>query len=180
MQLTDLSSSHLISCKIEEISAREALPIVVGGTMYYVQHLVFPGRLVSANEESTAGKDLHREHRRTPSNFVESKMSGMPKEIIDLVQSLPELPPISTSSTFPPGFPTNRLHIDFRSVDTFCSALHQALQRIDPAMAAKLHWLDVRKVRRSIEIALQSGRTQSEILEEQRQAPVNARRVWRD
>jgi tRNA dimethylallyltransferase len=38
--------SH-ISRKIEEMHARDVLPVIVGGTTYWVQHLLFPNRLIA-------------------------------------------------------------------------------------------------------------------------------------
>lgn len=106
---------------IEEIQARGRLPILVGGTHYYTQSLLFRDRLAEQDEE----QNKH-----------------------EFVESTSEKWPILQEST---------------------ERLLEELNRVDPAMAERWHPNDRRKIQRSLEIYLQTGRKASEIYTEQRQ-----------
>lgn len=105
---------------IEEIRARGRLPIVVGGTHYYTQSLLFEDQLAE-------NRDDHGE-----AQFVES-----PEE----------------------QWPVLREPTD---------VLLEELKKVDPIMAERWHPKDRRKIQRSLEIYLQSGRKASEVYEQQR------------
>ena len=134
--------------------------------MYFIQHLLFPGRLVSAQDQP-AGAD-HAGSLETPSVISEAN-SQLTSDMTELLAVLLDLPAVSTSSAFPPDFPLKRLPTAYRSIEAFSAALYAILQVIDPAMSRKWHWKDVRKVRRSVEVALQTGRRHSDIMREQQQ-----------
>lgn len=106
---------------IEEIHARGKLPILVGGTHYYTQSLLFRDRLAERDEEQNRNE------------FVESTADKWP---------------ILQEST---------------------ETLLAELKRVDPAMAERWHPNDRRKIQRSLEIYLQTGRKASDIYTEQRQ-----------
>lgn len=107
---------------IREIRSRGKLPIVVGGTHYYINGLLFENALV--------------DHTEVPSDRVpESEEDGESKY------------PILNAST---------------------EDILKRLREVDPAMADKWHPNDRRKISRSLEIYLQTGRTASEIYKEQR------------
>lgn len=103
---------------IDEIQARGKLPILVGGTHYYTQSLLFHERF--------------------------SELEGDREYVEDTAQKWPIL-----------AEPTEML-------------LEQ-LRRVDPIMADRWHPNDRRKIQRSLEIYLQTGRPASEIYAEQRQ-----------
>lgn len=106
---------------IEEIHARGRLPILVGGTHYYTQSLLFRDRLAEQDEEQSKPQ------------YVENTAEKWP-----ILQQ-----------------PTETLLAE--------------LNRVDPAMADRWHPNDRRKIQRSLEIYLQTGRKASEIYSEQRQ-----------
>lgn len=95
---------------IEEIQGRGKLAIVVGGTHYYIQALLFPGSLLDGE---------HAEER------------------LDILQEPTEV-------------------------------LIEKLREVDPVMAARWHPGDRRKIQRSLEIYLTTGRKASEIYDEQK------------
>ena len=134
--------------------------------MYFIQHLLFPGRLVSAQGQPDEAD--HAGSFESPSVITEADSQLRPN-MFELLAVLLDLPAVSTSSEFPPDFPLERLPAGYRSIEAFSAALYAILQAIDPAMAKKWHWKDVRKVRRSIEVALQTGRRHSDIMREQQQ-----------
>lgn len=73
--------------KIDDIHNQNKIPIVVGGTSYWIQHLIFPDRLV--------GKDPR------PSHSSEHLLSKLSPEERDLFNKLPDPPP--SASTDPNG-----------------------------------------------------------------------------
>jgi tRNA dimethylallyltransferase len=105
---------------IEDIRSRGKLPILVGGTHYYTQSLLFRDRLADQSDNTS------------PSTFVPNTLEKWPilKE------------------------PTEVLLTE--------------LKRVDPIMADRWHPNDRRKIQRSLEIWLQTGKRASDIYAEQR------------
>ncbi|EME47504.1 hypothetical protein DOTSEDRAFT_125125 [Dothistroma septosporum NZE10] len=106
---------------IEEIRSRGRLPILVGGTHYYTQSLLFRDRLAEDETERTSG-------------FAADTSVKWP---------------ILREST----------HV-----------LSEELRKVDPVMADRWHPNDRRKIQRSLEIYLQTGRRASDIYADQRAA----------
>jgi tRNA dimethylallyltransferase len=123
---------------IEEIRGRGKLPILVGGTHYYTQSLLFRDRLAEAegDGEGEEGNKKDREEAQGPTEDLEDKY------------------PILKEST---------------------EKLLETLQDVDPVMAERWHPNDRRKIQRSLEIYLQTGRKASEIYAEQRLAQSTSR-----
>jgi tRNA dimethylallyltransferase len=111
---------------IREIRSRGRLPILVGGTHYYTEAVLFNGHLLG-------GKDAvcEREARDTGQEF-----------------------PILDAPT---------------------SEILAKLREVDPKIANRWHPDDRRKIRRSLEIWLQTGKTASQTYEEQSQQRLNLR-----
>ena len=125
------------------------VPIVVGGTAYWIQHLIFPGRL-AVEPDQVSGPDSSLPLGSVPlSDGLSSTLSQLTPDLRELFDALPEIPP---SAVDDPGA---------------ALALYNLLQALDPAVAARWHWRDTRKVLRSLEIMRESGRRVSEILREQ-------------
>jgi tRNA dimethylallyltransferase len=134
--------------QINETHARGQLPIVVGGTAYWMQHLLFPDRLTSVPEPDSSGSDL------APSPALEKAVAALPEPLAQLYGRLPDLP-----------LP------EAEDLDGTL-ALHQLLSALDPAVAERWHWKDARKVLRSLTIIRENGRLNSEIIAEQSQAVI--------
>jgi tRNA dimethylallyltransferase len=115
---------------IEEIRSRGKLPILVGGTHYYTQSLLFRDRLAETEEDGQDG-GKKKDSEQGPLDNLE-----------DTYPILKE--------------PTEKLL--------------EKLREIDPVMAERWHPNDRRKIQRSIEIYLQTGRKASDIYAEQRLA----------
>lgn len=107
--------------KITDIRSRGKLPILVGGTHYYIQSVLFRDRLADRAEDTS-----DRE-------FLPDPASKWP--ILDQ--------------------PTDVLLAE--------------LTKVDPAMAERWHPNDRRKIQRSLELWLQTGRRASDIYAEQRE-----------
>ncbi|KAJ2985757.1 hypothetical protein NUW58_g5361 [Xylaria curta] len=110
---------------IKEIRDRGKLPIVVGGTLYYVQALLFEGSLISSNEIEP-GEIQFRSQDENKTQF-----------------------PILDEPT----------HV-----------ILEKLRQVDPSMAERWHPDDRRKIKRSLEIYLTTGKRASDIYAEQRGA----------
>lgn len=122
----------------------------MGGTSYWIQHLIFPNRLI-------------RENPGPPFSFgsSESLLSKLSLEERDLFDKLPDPPP--SASTDPDG----------------ALAMHRLLQTLDPTVASRWHWRDTRKVHRNLKIIAETGRLPSEIIAEQSETGLTARYVRR-
>jgi tRNA dimethylallyltransferase len=119
---------------IEEVRSRGKLPILVGGTHYYTQSLLFRDRLAETEGDGQDG-EKKEESEQGP------------------LDNLEDTYPILKEST---------------------EKLLEKLQEIDPVMAQRWHPNDRRKIQRSIEIYLQTGRKASDIYAEQRLATATA------
>jgi tRNA dimethylallyltransferase len=110
---------------IKEIRSRGKLPILVGGTHYYTQSLLFEERLV-ADEPGTENDESH----------------GLSQEEIARRFPILERPN---------------------------EEILEKLREVDPIMAERWHYNDRRKIQRSLEIYLMSGKRASDIYAEQRE-----------
>ncbi|KAF2838269.1 tRNA isopentenyltransferase [Patellaria atrata CBS 101060] len=104
---------------IDEIRSRGRLPILVGGSHYYTQALLFRDQL---NAELSEEEYQHTIDSRKP----------------------------------------------YPILDEPTEAIWEKLNEVDPVMAARWHPKDRRKIQRSLEIWLKTGRKASEVYEEQR------------
>ncbi|KAH9815270.1 IPP transferase-domain-containing protein [Melampsora americana] len=179
----------------QEIHDRGRLPIVVGGTGYYIQNLIMPGRLSKDASSTTTGleKDIRALQsvdfpplsqltrpyilddfiqRKFPLTLVED-FNKLPTDILQLCFLAPSLPPFSSPKAFPPHFPTHCLPPSFQppnaTAEDFSLALYNALRVIDPEMSERWHWRDLRKVRRSVEVPVCTGKKMSAVVAEQDQ-----------
>ncbi|KIK91129.1 hypothetical protein PAXRUDRAFT_831107 [Paxillus rubicundulus Ve08.2h10] len=132
---------------IEESHSRNEIPIVVGGTSYWIQHLLFPNRLVNEHLSSTPG-GASTPHR-IMSTSLERSISQLPPDLLDIWRTLPRHPPNAVTN------PEDTL------------SLHRLLQALDDAVASRWHWRDTRKILRSLQIMKETGRTPGEIISEQ-------------
>lgn len=108
--------------KIKEIRSRGRLPILVGGTHYYTQSLLFHDALTKQDHETDIEKEANES---TDHNW-----------------------PILEGPT---------------------EDMLSELRKVDPTMADRWHPNDRRKIRRSLEIYLQTNRKASDIYAEQRE-----------
>lgn len=114
---------------IEEIRSRGRLPILVGGTHYYTQSLLFRDQLAEKVEEQAQR---------------------------EFVEDMSERWPILKQPT---------------------DVLLEELKKVDPVMAERWHPNDRRKIQRSLEIFLQTGKRSSEIYAEQREKKQSASEI---
>lgn len=123
---------------IDEIRARGKTPVLVGGTHYYTQAVLFKDQLVGEGEGDAASEDEDGLGQSAPA-------AGATAEATELS---------STSEKWP-------------ILDSSPEVLMEKLKEVDPVMAQRWHPKDVRKIRRSLEIYFQTGRRASDIYAEQ-------------
>ncbi|KDN39017.1 hypothetical protein K437DRAFT_228230 [Tilletiaria anomala UBC 951] len=119
-----------------------SLPIIAGGTTYYIQHLLFPGRLLSAS----AGASIY------PPEVQETldKFSPEEKQLWALIQEDDNAGELLKPEELE----------DPR-------ALWDLLHKVDPLMARRWHFKDTRKVLRSLRVLQTSGKCHSQWITEQ-------------
>lgn len=145
--------------------------------MYFIQHLLFPGNLVSADDGQSPAADTPTTLEDLPS-WLQTAVAQLSLDLQRVLFTISQLPNISTPDGFPLGFPIESLPESYREAEKLSVGLHTALQAIDPAMAARWHWRDIRKVRRSVEVAIQTGKPHSQIIVEQKKEPVTSEYVF--
>ncbi|KAI0515428.1 IPP transferase-domain-containing protein [Xylaria bambusicola] len=121
---------------IKEIRSRGKLPIVVGGTHYYVHALLFEGYLLESNAVEPAEIRFRSQHE----NWSQFPILNKPTHV-----------------------------------------MHEKLREVDPVMAERWHPDDRRKIKRSLEIYLTTGKRASDIYAEQQKAKLatsDARGPW--
>ncbi|GBB86451.1 hypothetical protein RclHR1_12890006 [Rhizophagus clarus] len=104
---------------IDDIHNRHGVPIIVGGTNYYIQSLLWNNSLIDIDDNESNIED---------------------KEILNAEPKI----------------------------------VYERLQEVDPVMASKWHWNDTRRVRRSLQVYLETGKPHSEWIKQQNLPEVKA------
>ncbi|KAF2225758.1 IPP transferase-domain-containing protein [Elsinoe ampelina] len=128
---------------IEDIRSRGKLPILVGGTHYYTQSLLFHDRLTGESQ---------------------AKETDSAQAEVDLDTD------VSTTGSY------EDVKTKFSILEASTEEILSRLKEVDPVMASRWHPNDRRKIQRSLEIWLQTGRRASDIYAEQKNkqgAPTN-------
>ncbi|KZO91577.1 tRNA isopentenyltransferase [Calocera viscosa TUFC12733] len=128
---------------IQSIHAEGGIPIVVGGTSYWMQHLLLHSKLPSLEVEARPNP----QESPQMSAVLQAAVSTLPKESLDLWENLP------------PTAPADDHESSLR--------LHTLLMALDPPMAQRWHWKDVRKLLRSLWVIKDSGRLATDVFASQ-------------
>jgi tRNA dimethylallyltransferase len=133
--------------------ARNVLPVIVGGSSYWVQHLLFPNRLVADLNKQINTENV--EYFPIVKQALES-LSGEQQQLF------------------------NTLHLGNTRFDTplsddYSLRLHTLLSSIDPDMASRWHWRDTRRVLRNLQIIKETGQRASDVVRGQDQCGNEAR-----
>ncbi|KAE9407010.1 tRNA isopentenyltransferase [Gymnopus androsaceus JB14] len=135
---------------VDDAHKNNQIPIIVGGTSYWIQHLLFPNRLAkdinSETDQRPSSPALERSE--IPEDLAKS-INSLPPELLDLFKSLPV--PAPSADIDPEG----------------ALRLYHLLKALDASVAARWHWKDTRKVLRSLCIIQETGRKPSELIHEQ-------------
>lgn len=136
-------------CQVEETHSRNQVPIVVGGTSYWIQHLIFPERMASLDKSGHESPETNE--AALPSAAFTNALASLPPELLSLFNNLPEQAP---SADLYPQLSLN---------------LHKLLAHVDPLVSQRWHWRDSRKVLTNLRIIQDNRRLASEVLKEQSQ-----------
>ncbi|KAF8589983.1 tRNA isopentenyltransferase [Ramaria rubella] len=131
--------------EIDDLHHQKTIPIVVGGTAYWMQHLLFPNRLTSFEDPDYP--EFQSTRRNTPpsnSPALEKGIASLPEPLLELFVNLPKKPNPEQGFT-----------------------LYSLLSVLDPTMASRWHWKDTRKVLRNLEIIKEKGLLASEVMAQQ-------------
>lgn len=139
---------------VQTIHAQQGVPIVVGGTSYYLQHLLLPGGLIAVEQEEVNS----------------ATMQDIETIILLQGQTLTE----EQRAHFRTFSQTASQGSDACALDNL--TMWQLLRALDPAMASRWHVRDHRKVHRSLSVLLETGRRHSDIIAEQHQQAEEQRR----
>lgn len=124
----------------------------MGGTAYWIQHLLFPERLTSSHTRS-----LSPISSDSPTGSLSDAVKSLSDELRLIYDAVPDHP-------LPAAHETEA-----------ALNMHSLLSALDPDVAARWHWKDVRKVHRSLNIIKENGRRNSEIIEHQSKIPLQPR-----
>ncbi|KAI0371795.1 tRNA isopentenyltransferase [Pilatotrama ljubarskyi] len=130
---------------IDETHSRNQIPIVVGGTSYWIQHLIFPERMASLEKPEDGAQLPDSPQSRDFANAL----TALPQELLDLYHNLPELAPSADDDP------------------SIAHKLHDLLMALDPLVARRWHWRDARKVLTSLRVIQENRRLASEVIKEQ-------------
>ncbi|KAJ2916049.1 hypothetical protein MD484_g4398, partial [Candolleomyces efflorescens] len=133
---------------ITEMHRRKEIPIVVGGTSYWIQHLIFPNRLAKPNEASpTSDSAIPWDPQ------LLDAIQALPTHLHSLFQNLPKEPPLAKADP------------------DAAFQLHSLLLLLDPPVGQRWHWKDTRKVLHSLTIIRTARRRASSIIAQQAESP---------
>eukprot|EP00002_Diphylleia_rotans_P021834 TRINITY_DN4258_c0_g1_i8.p1 TRINITY_DN4258_c0_g1~~TRINITY_DN4258_c0_g1_i8.p1 ORF type:complete len:310 (-),score=59.45 TRINITY_DN4258_c0_g1_i8:988-1917(-) len=180
--ITVIEYKSMAIAKIEEIHARNALPILVGGTNYYIQSVLWTKSTIEHPSPSIQS-DEEIEDVEIGQGIVDSLSSlvddlstaSRHKQNSDILHLLEKLS-ITISKTNPHRDSdlqtmdilhlidalSQRLVNSDRPAKESSHYLYNILSFLDPSMATLYHPSDFRRIFRSIQIYAESGRTQSE------------------
>ncbi|XP_047503271.1 tRNA dimethylallyltransferase [Pieris napi] len=156
---------------IDELTKENKVPIIVGGTNYYIESIIYKILVEDMNDTNALLWDQSKRKRDSADEETETNK----KQAVESEGSIstPE------SKDIKKDVEVNRDKIQ-EDVDNEAKLsneeIHARLKAIDPKMAARLHPNNRRKVLRSIEVWLKSGRLHSEVLEEQKLSEGQLRR----
>ncbi|KAL9935574.1 hypothetical protein V8E36_005922 [Tilletia maclaganii] len=134
---------------------RPVLPVVAGGTSYYVQHLLFPGHLFSDSRD-----DAPKDNVQALSDEAKQWASGLPEDLQASWSNFIKAAGLSSSDT-------EAADNQQRQSRNISAELWTLLQAVDPAMAARWHPNDDRKILRSLTVFATTGRRHSDWLQAQ-------------
>ncbi|XP_029173259.1 tRNA dimethylallyltransferase isoform X1 [Nylanderia fulva] len=138
---------------IDNLLVRRKLPVVVGGTNYYIESLLW--EILIADPK---GPSVQTDSSATnPSASIENRSDDRYNIRVER----------QNGDDDNEAAPTKKLKFDARFCDDSNEELHRRLMEVDPEMARRLHPNNRRKVIRSLEVFHQHGKTHSELLKAQ-------------
>jgi tRNA dimethylallyltransferase len=132
---------------INDIHEQNAVPVIVGGTNYYIHSLLWEQTTIEEDLPKSSKFDGMGSCHPTVAAEMATKLAALLESTNPLTLSVAEISEFVTSSG---------------------SQMHAALTEIDPVMAERWHVNDTRKIRRSLEIYFTTGQKHSDLLASQK------------
>lgn len=129
---------------IDDIHRRGKLPIIVGGTMYYIQSIIREGGVLDEFEEIEGGEENNIDRTKEQTTTSIESLSTLHSTVDNNSSSVLSLSGGSSSTD-----------------------LHSELKRIDPIMAGRLHPNDHRKITRALQVYRNTGIPYSTVISKQ-------------
>ena len=152
---------------IEDIKTRGKIPIVVGGTNYYIESVLWD---MLINEDRGTSSSSSGDESEKPTKGIKQRKKIQSKEVEcsndvlgETVVACGEAAKGTSQSEEIPG------PVETNNESSSNTSLYERLREVDPAMADRLHPSDSRKIARSLQVYEQLGRPHSKILQEQQQ-----------
>nr|XP_027197124.1 tRNA dimethylallyltransferase-like isoform X2 [Dermatophagoides pteronyssinus] len=145
-QFTVLDFQKLALKSIDQIISKRKIPIIVGGTNYYIESILWD-TLVGSKEQKISDDKEFKIETDEDGNYSEILANEI-ETINDLLQK------------------QKLTYRNLRSISN--EKLYEFLKEIDPESANTLHLHNRRKVIRCLQVYQQTGRQMSQILKEQR------------
>ncbi|XP_059050748.1 tRNA dimethylallyltransferase [Achroia grisella] len=172
---------------IDNLTDQGKVPIIVGGTNYYIESIVYRILVEDMDDPESLLWDKNKRKRDFDDENTDHDLLEVKRATKDTVPSTSEISSnigekVKTEACLQTEDNTQvldkeKLKIDIDNEKNFTNEeIHAKLKEIDPDMAARLHPNNRRKVIRSIEVWLKSGRLHSEILAEQKLSEGQLRR----
>lgn len=152
---------------IEDIKKRGKMPIVVGGTNYYIESVLWD---ILIDEDGSTSSCSSGDESEKPARGIKQRKKIQTKEfeysndvLDETVVACGELAKGTSQSEEMTG------HLERNNDSRSKTSLYERLREVDPIMADRLHPSDCRKIARSLQVYEQHGRPHSKILQEQQQ-----------
>ncbi|TYJ54561.1 hypothetical protein B9479_004789 [Cryptococcus floricola] len=159
----------------------ETLPIVCGGTHYFIQHFLFPPPELSFSREDSDGQGRPLEIRWCPPGPTPPTPENLTPALKRLLESFWLPDPVWPSAELEtPSSPSTKAESSKSSRPTVQDeynllSLFRLLEAVDPTEAGRWHWKDGRKVRRGLERWWERGgpvnQKNSDVLESEARPP---------
>ena len=154
---------------IEDIKTRGKIPIVVGGTNYYIESVLWD---ILVEEDRSTTSSSSGDESEKPTNGIKQRKKIQNNEVEysndvlgETVVACGETAKGTSQTEEMPG----HLHVERNKESNLKTILYERLREVDPAMADRLHPSDSRKIARSLQVYEQLGRPHSKVLQEQQQ-----------
>jgi tRNA dimethylallyltransferase len=130
----------------------KTLPIICGGTHYFIQHFLFPPSELSFDRPADNDSFDPSEVRWKPPGPRPPIPADLDPSLVDLLGTFwmaePNWPARPEDPSSEPGPSRSRPTV---SEDSKLLSIHTLLKAVDPNEAGRWHWRDGRKVRRGLE-----------------------------
>ncbi|XP_078356979.1 LOW QUALITY PROTEIN: tRNA dimethylallyltransferase-like [Oculina patagonica] len=161
---------------IEDIKKRGKVPIIVGGTNYYIESVLWD--ILIGEDGNSSSSTSSGDEADSPVRAIEKRKKIQSTELAVSAETAGE-----TGAVQGEGAKRSNQSEKMSGKSEACrqrcgeegeessskSTLHEKLREVDPAMADRLHPSDSRKIARSLQVYEQHGKPHSEILQEQQQ-----------